>query len=1243
MKNFNHRNDHVKVRTTAKRSCTSFVLAATILSTVGTSIVPMTTLAAANNQSAEAAAAANSAYEVKNSQALTGSVSNPQKLKNLFNPFFYALQYPDAMTEAGTDPEALYQHFLTKGLSRGYLCNSYFDIKRYRDDHPELETYLGDDWDMWVAYFFMGNEAPSGLKDIFDATFYAETYPDAVKLCGTDPDALYEHFVNSGILNGYQCNPYFNIYKYRAAHSNLTKIYGNDWNNWLRDFYVTGLAGGGKTDYLRNTQSDDFSEEDENSDSSVMDDSTDSSVGDDRSDVSVRSIPDSNSVTDGNGNILVPVSEIGEYLTLEELKEICGDNLVLVADSDGFVTFVGGHFTDITVANEDDSVKAIQCMLELIGLPDSKILKLNKTVGNSKGDTYYQFTGADINTGYNNPYSNINLGVDDKGKVISLSSNCGAKLDKNLDSIAKVNLDSILERTKMSGETLVSTEFETVFDSTANAYCKVFYGKDDTTGYISKYVIQPDNEIFYIGTYSDVPTKENNVYAFDFLFSDDIQTEEHTFTDYFGNNVKLTVASVDVDGVRYSYLVDKERKIAANLKPAISSVNLKKGFTSIDDQIKSHFVQSFVTVQKTYDEYKKLGFFDNLKNIPFIIGFDNNDQEDNASCGFRGAYFSITVNDNTGNASFDSLAHEVGHGVLDVLAPTSQYLSEKSLHEGFADINGNILEMILYLAGDKATGTGIDLEKWSIEESVGKNLRCMGDPESLGDVSKVGGQNYSATYTDHNDCHAKATIYGNICYRMNKELNIPLEDLLKIWYDAMPNITATTSYKDVKGYITYSTMLHGYNDLADKVSKIFDDANVDGFSDNWSDLKPAEGYITDVPVVVDNFEDIYDKYFKDTSNKITFTYSKNDKALASIDKYGNVGSVLKDGEELPDYDRIHIKYKNNDYSFYMYLPGPDTQGRMDADDILSALNSEYKVDNNLKGFYYLCYELEGNDDETLNDYYIRRVDNGTENYVPVYINLTKNLHYNIPLKENSKYEICKLNQDKKMQSFFVLDVNEIKERENEYPVLYLKSDTNSEFGVSVSYKYETDDNTQNQNQGQQTGNNNGNNGKNVSDEAAKVGSSDEEIDNLMDENAETADDNDPVDPTAAFESEDPMEASNQDDDISSVETSEEDPDADEHSGDSSSENLQGEVSEEDSEAAAGQNEETSSEDSREDGSDEVSDVDDEESEDTSSEDSHGEVSEEDSEADAGQSEETPSEEPKGDTSDEISDIVEQKD
>ncbi len=45
-------------------------------------------------------------------------------------------------------------------------------------------------------------------------------------------------------------------------------------------------------------------------------------------------------------------------------------------------------------------------------------------------------------------------------------------------------MDDILEELKKNNETLLTTEFETVFIPYQNAYCKVFYGKDKNGGAI---------------------------------------------------------------------------------------------------------------------------------------------------------------------------------------------------------------------------------------------------------------------------------------------------------------------------------------------------------------------------------------------------------------------------------------------------------------------------------------------------------------------------------------------------------------------------------------------------------------------------------------------------------------------------------------------------------------------------------------------------------------------------------------
>ncbi|WP_029199856.1 hypothetical protein [Oribacterium sp. NK2B42] len=1027
----------MKLRTFRRR-----IAAASMAAAILSALVPVEALAAPDSVSAASAAQANLAYEQRLAQAASENAAVPQTIKDLFNPFFYALQYPDAALEAGTDIESLYQHFLTKGIYNGYRCNSYFDIKKYRDDHPELASYLGDDWDMWVAYFFMGQNAPGSLRASFDPVFYAAAYPDAALQCGNDPEALYHHYITFGLNMGYAGNAYFNLYKYRAAHPAFGSLYGNDWEAWLRGFYTTGLTGGGKPDYKRNDELKALTEA-RGYDSS---DSSDSFDG--------------NSISDGNGNVLIPVSEIGRYLTLDELRERCGDSLILVTDAEGYVTFVGGHFTDVQVSDDHDSEKAIECMLKLIGFPEGQILKFSRSVTNSMGHVYYQFTEADQGGTRNNYLSVISLGTDDSGKVISLSSNCNAKLSEEDKAEAKVIMDDILKKLEKNNETLLTTGFETVSIPYQNAYCKVFYGKDKN-GHVSKYIINPGgNYIYNIGKYSDIPTEENGLYAYDYLFADAVETEAIRFKDYFNNDVTLSVATMKKGEKTYYYLVDKDRRIAANLKEAHENDDLTKGFDSLDD-IHSYYVQSFVTIQKSYDYYKKLGFFDDDKVTPIIVRFDEDDTSDNAFCCHYGDYIEVDISNNTGNAAFDGVSHELGHGILFGMAPVTNYVKDGSFHEGYADISGNILEMLLFLAGDPTTGQTVDLDKWSIEESVGVDttIRSMGDPESMEGASKVGGKNYLVTHRDGENCHAHATIYGNICYRMKKELDIPLDDLLRIWYDALPNITGSSTYKDIQSFVAYSTRLHGYEELADDVSKLFDDANADGYSDKWTELKAADDYVTDIPVIIDDYGDIFGDYFKSTYNNIYLSIAGVENGTeASVDKYGNLGAILEKGSSLPQYDRLNIYYNENIYSYPFKVP-TDSQVHIDSKDVISALNSMCELEYSVDGLSELDYDLELSTDDYC-DYYIYRVDDENKDYVPIYIPLKAYPeHTPLKLRSDSRYELCKYNYENEKVIVGSIDTADIRDKSN--AKITLSVDETKDSGVDVTLEFSDTDNAEN--------------------------------------------------------------------------------------------------------------------------------------------------------------------------------------
>lgn len=91
----------------------------------------------------------------------------------LFDAVYYAQAYPDVTAEIGTDADALYNHYITHGRAEGRL--------------PAAPAALNQ-----TAADFL----------VFDAIYYAQTYPDVAAAVGTDAGALYNHYINHGRAEG---------------------------------------------------------------------------------------------------------------------------------------------------------------------------------------------------------------------------------------------------------------------------------------------------------------------------------------------------------------------------------------------------------------------------------------------------------------------------------------------------------------------------------------------------------------------------------------------------------------------------------------------------------------------------------------------------------------------------------------------------------------------------------------------------------------------------------------------------------------------------------------------------------------------------------------------------------------------------------------------------------------------------------------------------------------------------------
>lgn len=81
----------------------------------------------------------------------------------------------------------------------------------------------------------------AGLKDVFDAKYYAGQYEDLQKAFGNDEEALYKHFVDYGLKEGRNMNPVIDIAKYRKQYGDLDKAFGDNWDAYVDHYFKYGI------------------------------------------------------------------------------------------------------------------------------------------------------------------------------------------------------------------------------------------------------------------------------------------------------------------------------------------------------------------------------------------------------------------------------------------------------------------------------------------------------------------------------------------------------------------------------------------------------------------------------------------------------------------------------------------------------------------------------------------------------------------------------------------------------------------------------------------------------------------------------------------------------------------------------------------------------------------------------------------------------------------------------------------
>ena len=79
---------------------------------------------------------------------------------------------------------------------------------------------------------------------VFDATYYANRYPDLRSAGLTTPAQLLNHFVNNGMKERRQACDSFNVEVYRNRYPDLQKAFGEDWVAYYKHYCTNGKTEG---------------------------------------------------------------------------------------------------------------------------------------------------------------------------------------------------------------------------------------------------------------------------------------------------------------------------------------------------------------------------------------------------------------------------------------------------------------------------------------------------------------------------------------------------------------------------------------------------------------------------------------------------------------------------------------------------------------------------------------------------------------------------------------------------------------------------------------------------------------------------------------------------------------------------------------------------------------------------------------------------------------------------------------
>ena len=163
----------------------------------------------------------------------------------LYNYEYYVKANDDVAKALNSDPDAMYNHWITCGMAEGRNASMVFNAKYYLEVNPEVAAAVGNDY---VAAYnhFVTTGIYQGLESspVFDVKYYLENNTDVANAFNNDKVMAAIHFNTSAIAEGRSGSGNFDYTVYSYCNTDVAELYGDDVIGYYIHYINHGRAEG---------------------------------------------------------------------------------------------------------------------------------------------------------------------------------------------------------------------------------------------------------------------------------------------------------------------------------------------------------------------------------------------------------------------------------------------------------------------------------------------------------------------------------------------------------------------------------------------------------------------------------------------------------------------------------------------------------------------------------------------------------------------------------------------------------------------------------------------------------------------------------------------------------------------------------------------------------------------------------------------------------------------------------------